>query len=440
MFAGRCGQVGCNRFKDKCGVEVDPREDVMGATWLASRYQVAGLRARGALSLIYQGQDAVLQRPVAIKAPFPEHAEIYRATLAPTSALAHPAFLALYDVVEQGDGLFLAYEFIEGRPLADYIATGLPLRRALALILQVLRALVYAHAHGVGHGDLTPAAILVDRAAVARVTNVGMPPDEQYFDEVATNAYDSGIASDPDLTATILTERIERMDTWAAAAIFWLLITDVSAESSEAARIRIFREDTPDHLREVVERTLRVNHAHAITAAEALESELTALEAQLTVNNSESEEPVPATISALRAVRARSNGAAAGMAGGTNIRWRGVGANVVSPTATTSYGEPNAEELTEEDPNITNPSDDAGYAENHLYQAQAPRLRLPSRPIDSSDPRLLGATYVTPRRQEVEARGSFSGWVWALISLAVFMLSFLAGFFLIPLIPLPHLP
>ena len=110
-----------NRFKDKCGVEVDPREDVLGATWLASRYQVAGLRARGALCLVYQGQDAVLQRPVAIKAPFAAHADMYRSTLALTSALAHPAFLSLYDVIEQGDGLFLAYEFVEGRPLADYL-------------------------------------------------------------------------------------------------------------------------------------------------------------------------------------------------------------------------------------------------------------------------------------------------------------------------------
>lgn len=422
---------------------MDPREDEMGATWLASRYQVAGLRARGALSLIYQGQDAVLQRPVAIKAPLPEHVDRYRATLAPTSALAHPAFLALYDVIEQGDGLFLAYEFIEGRPLADYIATGLPLRRAHALILQVVRALVYAHTHGVAHGDLTPAAILVDRAAVARLTNVGMPPDEVYFDEVATIAYASGVASDPDITATTLTERVERMDTWAAAAILWLLITDVSAENSDASRVRFYREDTDERLRGVIERALRVDHSEAIITAETLESELTALEVILTADISEDDEPIPATISALRVTRARSNGAVTGSPGIAGIRWRAASANVVSPTATTSYGEPDSDALSEGDPYITHPSDDAGYGDYPIYLAQAPRLHLPSRPIDRTNPRLLGPRFAAAselQSRPAEASGGFSGWIWALIALAVFTLSFLVGFFLMPVIPLPHLP
>ena len=318
---------------------MDPREDVLGATWLASRYQVAGLRARGALCLVYQGQDAVLQRPVAIKAPLAAHADLYRSTLALTSALAHPAFLSLYDVIEQGDGLFLAYEFVEGRPLADYLSTGLPLRRALALILQVTRALAYAHAHGVAHGDLTPSAILVDRAAVARVSNVGMIPDGVYFDDVAMSAYASGVAEDPDTTAAILSERVEHLDTWAAAAILWQLITDPNASDGGPARVRSYRTDMPDRLRDVIDRALQVNHPKAITTSESLETELATLDAALMVENIEGEEPVPATISALRAARDRATGAPAGAADIAGMRWHGMRTGTVSPTATTSYGE-----------------------------------------------------------------------------------------------------
>ncbi len=318
---------------------MDPREDVLGATWLASRYQVAGLRARGALCLVYQGQDAVLQRPVAIKAPLAAHADLYRSTLALTSALAHPAFLSLYDVIEQGDGLFLAYEFVEGRPLADYLSTGLPLRRALALILQVTRALAYAHAHGVAHGDLTPSAILVDRAAVARVSNVGMIPDGVYFDDVAMSAYTSGVAEDPDTTAAILSERVEHLDTWAAAAILWQLITDPNASDGGPARVRSYRTDMPDRLRDVIDRALQVNHPKAITTSESLETELATLDAALMVENIEGEEPVPATISALRAARDRATGAPAGAADIAGMRWHGMRTGTVSPTATTSYGE-----------------------------------------------------------------------------------------------------
>ncbi len=424
--------------QDKCGVEVDLDGDELKASWLAGRYQVAGLRAQGALCLVYQGQDAVLQRPVAIKAPFAAHADVYRSTLQLTSTLSHPAFLALYDVLEQGNELFLAYEFVEGRPLADYITTGLPLRRALALILQVTRALAYAHAHGVAHGDVTPSAILIDRSAVARVSNVGLPPDDAYFDEIATSAYASGIASDPDTTASVLANHAERLDTWAAAALLWQLITDSDIEKSFLARVRSYRADTPDRLRETLERALRVNHHNAITTTEALAKELAAFDEALAVTDIAGEEPIPTTISALRAIRERADNVPAGAVSIAGMRWRGVGDRSVSPTATTSYGGPGDHPFPQGDPNITHPADEAGYVE-----AEAPRLRLPSRSGSASDPQLLGARYASSpkmRQRYGETRDSLSGWLWALISLAVFALFFLAGFFLMPVIPLAHLP
>ena len=118
------------------------------------------------------------------------------------------------------------------------------------------------------------------------------------------------------------------------------------------------------------------------------------------------------------------------------MRWHGMGVGTVSTTATTSYGEPGIDELAE-DASVTQPSDDVAY------EAQAPRLRLPSRPVGATDLRLLGmpnAAAPAVQRQQAAARSDLNGWVWALISLAVFALCFLAGFFLMPVIPLPHLP
>lgn len=426
------------------GVEVDAREQALGATWLASRYQVAGLRARGALCLVYQGQDAVLQRPVAIKAPLAQWRDAYRATLPLTAALAHPAFLALYDVVEQGDGLFLAYEFVDGRPLADYVATGLPLRRALALMLQVTRALVYAHAHGVAHGDLTPAAIIVDRAAVARVANLGLPPDGAYFDDVAASAHASGVADDPDATAAVLADNAEYLDTWADAVILWQLITDANASTGDSAQVRTFRADTSHPLRSLIERALRVSHPEAIMTAKSLETELAALDTSHTEHAAEDAEQAPPTILALRGARGRGTPNALGAADAAGaMRWRRTGA--VSPTATTSYGDPDIDAQTEEDASVTQPSDDV------MYEAQAPRLRLPARRLTGTDPRPRnppGAAAMEPQRWQpgspstegMPVRGSLDGWIWALIAVAVFALCFLAGFLLTPVIPLPLLP
>lgn len=436
--------MGCVDFGRRIsGVKVDAREETLGSTWLASRYQVAGLRARGALCLVYQGQDAVLQRPVAIKAPLAQQRDAYRSALALTSALAHPAFLALYDVIEQGDGLFLAYEFVDGRPLADYVSTGLPLRRALVLMLQVTRALVYAHAHGVAHGDLTPAAILVDRAAVARVANLGMPPDGAYFDDVAASAYVSGVADDPDTTAALLTENAEYLDMWADAAILWQLITDAATVDGAAGQVRTFRPDTPDQVRSVIERTLRTSHPEVITSAESFEAELTALDRSLTDSAMEDAEPTPPAIIALRSARGRTPGVTGARDAAGAMRWRATG--TVSPTATTSYGAQEFSVRIEEDASVTLPSDDVAY------EAHVPRLRLPAKPLAKTDPPFRDSSRAaaldswrwpegSAPSKATGARDGLGGWVWTLIAVAVFALCFLAGFFVAPVIPIPHLP
>jgi serine/threonine protein kinase len=427
---------------------VNSREDigdVISATWLAGRYQIAGLRARGTLSLVYQGQDAVLQRPVAIKAPLADHIAAYRATLDLTASLAHPAFLALYDAIEHDGHLFLAYEFVEGRSLTDYIADGLPVRRAVALVLQITRALAYAHARGVAHGDLTPAAIIVDRTAVARVANVGLTPDGMYFDELAEIAFRSEIADNPEVTAPALVEpRIERLDVWAVAAMLWQLVTDVgqseNPERTSVKQIREFRADVPQQVRDVIERTLRVNHSDPIMSAEALESEIAALDRAIAMSAVDHEYTLPVTLSALRArkSRARTDSGVAHMGSGlAGIRWSGAGVNgaLAAATATTSYDDWDRDIGHASDPYITNPADDGRASkarpgegsENEMYVAQAPRLNLPT---------------LSPRQRSLRARAAppsagageigLGGWLWALISLAVFVLCFLAGFLLEP--------
>lgn len=433
--------------KDKSGADVDSREDPLGATWLASRYQVAGLRARGALSLIYQGQDAVLQRPVAIKAPLKAHTEAYRATLEVTANLAHPAFLALYDVIEQGDGLFLAYEFVHGRPLSDYLSAGLPLRRALAIILQVARAIAYAHAHGVTHGDLTLAAVLVDRSANARIANVGLEADNGYFDEVATYAFASNIADDPDASASILTQDPQRLDVWSITAMLWLLVTDtrdpspVDGSNESSPRARIFRGDTPDQARLVIERALRVSHTEPLASADDLVAVLAALQTDLS-GVIESEEAVPATIMALRAERQRASDAVAAMISAPGVRWEDSSSYGASPTATTSYGEVRHGGYAPLDGNTTQPSHDEPLGAEIDFSARAPRLSLPARPVGAPNSRFLDAgrpLTPAPAAPRAASHAGLGVWIWTLISLAVFAICFLAGFFLAGLATFPSL-
>jgi serine/threonine protein kinase len=439
---------------DESGITMNAREDagaVANSSWLAGRYQIAELRARGALSLVYLGQDAVLQRPVAIIAPFAEYAGEYLATLELTATLAHPAFLALYDVVEQDSRLFLITEFVDGRPLADYIANGLPLRRALELAIQISRALAYAHARNVTHGDLTPAAIIVDRTAVARVTNLGLPPDGEYFDSVVASAFHSGVADDPETTATGLVEADPaRFDVWAVAALLWLLITDAAPASTadDAEPPRVYRADTSPSLCVVIERALRVSHAQPIVMAEALATELATQQRDLTVSASDETTALPERLGVLRARSVTLQGEPS--AGRAGVRANDHNDQRARAAAITTYDNRDVD-APPDDPHQTNPSDDrarngvyaGGNSGAEVYAAHAPRLTLPARSPQPWSTRAEPTVQDHLTRVAVDRStpgGGLGPAIWALIALAVFALCFAAGFFLAPALSLFYLP
>ena len=99
-----------------------------------------------------------------------------RAAPGTEASVTHSAVIAVFDAVEHDGRLFVVQEHVQAREFSTYLRAGLPIERATDLAAQIARALAYAHAHGVVHGDLTPAAVLVDRRAVLRLNNFGLPP------------------------------------------------------------------------------------------------------------------------------------------------------------------------------------------------------------------------------------------------------------------------
>ena len=135
----------------------------MGSVWLAERV------------------DGVLKRRVALKLP---HLGGTRAALAERmarernilAALEHPNIARLYDAGVAADGRpYLALEYVEGESIDRYCARqslGVPQR--LELVLQVARAVAYAHQHLVVHRDLKPSNILVDAAGQVHLLDFGI--------------------------------------------------------------------------------------------------------------------------------------------------------------------------------------------------------------------------------------------------------------------------
>lgn len=417
----------------------DERIDALRGRSLADRYQLGDLRAHGALSVVYDGTDVVLQRRVAVKVAPLAHADAYRDALNATAALSYPAFLATYDVFEQDGLLYLVQEYIDGRPLSAYEAEGAPTRRAVALALQLARAVAYAHQHDLPHGDLTPSAILIDRTAFAHINNVRLPADWDYFLRVAASVERSGLAPSAEATIDTLHGDTLLRDVWAVGVALWSLIT----QPAQDGVARDFREDVTLDTRQLVERTLHLAHPQAITTAEALELELERIDEDLTRAATRQRDTLPL---AIRTFREGGSGRDGGMATGLRRLIEAPADRLVDERLPDAPTYPGVTDPMSLDRSQTRPADDAWFAgRNPLLQYQPPAYQ--SRGEIARDGGVGTARYQrgggprvardpNPAWPMEYARANdatvLRPWVWTLIGVALFVAFFLVGYLMFP--------
>src|SRR6267143_805122 len=149
------------------------------------RYEGLEILGQGAMGVVYKARDRDLDRVVAIKTIHPNRsargqlfdaiaARLCREAMA-AARLAHPGIVAVYDVGRVSETPYIVMEYITGRTLAEILEAGsLPPARAVHVILQVCRALEYAHAQGVVHRDIKTSNIMVDGGGKTKLTDFGV--------------------------------------------------------------------------------------------------------------------------------------------------------------------------------------------------------------------------------------------------------------------------
>ncbi len=147
------------------------------------RFAVQGVLGTGAQGAVYLGFDPSLERTVAIKTlhadalgdDFARERLLDEARI--VGRLKHPNVVPLFEAgeLEQGRGIFLVFEHVEGQTLAQRIA-GEPLAptEALRIMLEVLDGVAAAHATGILHRDLKPSNVLLGEEGRARVMDFGI--------------------------------------------------------------------------------------------------------------------------------------------------------------------------------------------------------------------------------------------------------------------------
>lgn len=148
--------------------------------YLADRYTLERLIARGGMASVYLGRDIRHDRAVAVKVLRPElgallGAERFLREIKVVARLQHPHILPLYDSGEADDTLYYVMPFVSGDSLRDRIRREqrLSIRAALRITREVADALYYAHSNDIVHRDIKPENILLS-GDHAMVTDFGI--------------------------------------------------------------------------------------------------------------------------------------------------------------------------------------------------------------------------------------------------------------------------
>ncbi len=149
-----------------------------GAEVIGGRYVLGSVIGQGAIAEVYEGEDQLLTRPVAVKLMFASLAHQRESRLRfedearVAARLADPNVVAVYDTGEHAGRPFIVMELLPGRTLHDELGDGrMSEERAVAVISQVLSALRAAHDVGVIHRDIKPANVLLTESGDAKVAD-----------------------------------------------------------------------------------------------------------------------------------------------------------------------------------------------------------------------------------------------------------------------------
>ena len=153
---------------------------------VSDRYHLRQSIGTGGMSEVYEAEDTVLGRTVAVKMLRPDMArdvnfrERFRREAQNSGKLNHPNIVAVFDTGEKDvDGMMVPYivmEYVQGRTLRDIVREDgpLPVGEAARVLKPVADALQSSHEAGIIHRDIKPANIMLTNTGQVKVMDFGI--------------------------------------------------------------------------------------------------------------------------------------------------------------------------------------------------------------------------------------------------------------------------
>ena len=129
------------------------------------KYKIVRVLGKGAMGIVYEGFDPVIERTVAIKTirvdeldpeEAEEHSRRFKVEAKAAGKLNHPNIVGIYDYGEEQSLAYIVMEYVKGKELKSYLDSGerFPIKQTVHIMGQLLDALGYSHARGVVHRDI----------------------------------------------------------------------------------------------------------------------------------------------------------------------------------------------------------------------------------------------------------------------------------------------
>jgi ankyrin repeat protein/predicted Ser/Thr protein kinase len=226
-------------------------------------YRISSELGRGAMGVVYLGEDTRIGRPVAIKVIRTDAglsdsgAELRRRMIREASAagkLSHPGIVTVYHLGEEGENIFIAMEFVKGVSLESVLGKLEP-ARTIAILEQIAAALDFAHSAGIVHRDVKPPNILLREDGCVKVADFGIAKIAQATTQGMT-AVGTGLGSPSYMSPEqVSSAQIDgRSDQFSLAVMAYELLTGkcpFAADSIPALMYQIISVDPfakkPDH-------------------------------------------------------------------------------------------------------------------------------------------------------------------------------------------------
>jgi len=146
------------------------------------RYRLQLRIAIGGMGEVWQAEDELILRPVAIKIlkeeylSDPNFLERFRSEAKSAALVEHEGIANVYDYGEDTGAAYLVMELVPGESLSRLLEREkrLPEDQVLDIMAQTARALAAAHSRGLVHRDIKPGNLLITPEGKVKITDFGI--------------------------------------------------------------------------------------------------------------------------------------------------------------------------------------------------------------------------------------------------------------------------